>query len=155
MVEYHRKYNIPIKIARIFNTYGPQMSKDDGRVVSNFINQCLDNKDITIYGNGSQTRSFCYVKDTVKGLVALMDVDQYIKPVNIGNPNEITILMLANIIKNITKSKSEIIHEDLPTDDPKQRKPDISKAKKYLCWEPEISLKNGLILTINYFKSLD
>jgi UDP-glucuronate decarboxylase len=156
MVEYNRKYNIPIQIARIFNTYGPQMNKDDGRVVSNFINQCLNNKDITIYGNGSQTRSFCYVKDTVKGLVALMDCDKYIEPVNIGNPNEITILKLAKIIKSmIHTSKSKIINEDLPVDDPKQRKPDINKAKKYLSWQPKVKLLDGLNLTIEYFKSLD
>jgi UDP-glucuronate decarboxylase len=153
MMEYKRNYNVDIRIARIFNTYGPKLNKNDGRVVSNFIIQALENKPITIYGNGTQTRSFCYVDDMVNGLIKLMDSD-YNMPVNIGNPNEITIQELASMIINLTKSSSKIINLDLPQDDPKKRNPNITKAKTILQWQPQINLENGLIKTIEYFKNL-
>lgn len=151
MIEYKRKYKIDIKIARIFNTYGPKMKSNDGRVVSNFITQCLDDKNMTIYGNGDQTRSFCYVDDTVQALILLMESRKYIGPVNIGNPKEMTIKNLALVVKMLTKSKSKLIYKDLPLDDPKRRKPCIKKAKEYLDWEPKIELKDGLLRTIYYF----
>jgi UDP-glucuronate decarboxylase len=151
MMEYNRYNNVDIRIARIFNTYGPNMDKEDGRVVSNFINQCLENKDITIYGDGSQTRSFCYVDDTVDGLIKLMNGDT-IGPINIGNPNEMMVKELAEELLKIIDTKSQIIYMPLPKDDPLQRRPDISKAKIHLNWEPKISLKEGLLKTINYFK---
>ena len=154
MMEYHRNHNVDIRIARIFNTYGPKMDKNDGRVVSNFINQCLENKDITIYGEGLQTRSFCYVNDTVDGLIKLMNQTNTIGPVNIGNPYELTIKELALILLEKIKTKSKIIYEDLPSDDPMKRQPCIKKAKKYLEWEPKISLDEGLDKTIKYFTSL-
>ncbi len=148
----HRKYGLDIRIARIFNTYGPNMDQDDGRVVSNFIVQCLSNQDITIYGDGSQTRSFCYVDDTVDGLIKLMNNEKTIGPVNIGNPHEITVGDLAQIVKSMcTKTQSNIIYKDLPSDDPVKRKPDISKANKFLDWYPTINLQTGLEKTINYF----
>ena len=153
MMEYQRNHNIDIRIARIFNTYGPNMDKNDGRVVSNFINQCLENKDITIYGDGSQTRSFCYVSDTVQGLIQLMNQNKTNGPINIGNPYEMTIKELADECLSLIPTQSKIIYEPLPSDDPMKRQPDISKAKKYLNWEPKIELKNGLIETINYFKN--
>ena len=153
MMEYNRNHNVEIRIARIFNTYGPNMDKNDGRVVSNFINQCLENKDITIYGDGSQTRSFCYVSDTVQGLIQLMNQNETNGPINIGNPYEMTIKELADECLSLIATQSKIIYEPLPSDDPMKRKPDISKAKKYLNWEPKIELKNGLIETINYFKN--
>jgi UDP-glucuronate decarboxylase len=153
--EYNKRFGIPIKIARIFNTYGPYMKKDDGRVVSNFINQCLECKDITIYGDGGQTRSFCYVDDTVDGLINLMNHNSsYIGPVNIGNPMEMTIKSLALLIKKLIQSKSIISFHKLPKDDPMRRKPDISKALGILKWEPKISLEEGLNKTIKYFKEL-
>ena len=153
MIEYQRKYNIDIKIARLFNTYGPNMDKDDGRVVSNFINQCLDNIDITIYGDGSQTRSFCFVSDTVRGIICLMN-SNYNLPVNIGNPNEISVKELSKIILSmIPSSLSKIIFMDLPSDDPCVRKPDITIANNVLDWYPKVDLSNGLTKTINYFKS--
>ena len=151
MMEYHRNNNVDIRIARIFNTYGPFMDKDDGRVVSNFIMQCLENKDITIYGDGFQTRSFCYIDDTVDGLIKLMN-GNIIGPINIGNPNEITIKELADELLNMIETKSNIIYKPLPSDDPLQRKPDITKAENYLNWKPIITLKDGLLKTINYFK---
>jgi UDP-glucuronate decarboxylase len=155
MIEYKRNHNVDIRIARIFNTYGPNMNKEDGRVVSNFINQILDNKDFTIYGDGSQTRSFCYVDDMVEGLIKLMDCEKYIGPVNLGNPHEITIKNLANKIKSlIIESSSKIIYKDLPQDDPTKRKPDINKAIRNLKWNPLIDLDEGLNSTINYFKML-
>ena len=151
MIEYQRKYNIDIKIARLFNTYGPNMDKDDGRVVSNFINQCLDNIDITIYGDGSQTRSFCFVSDTVRGIICLMN-SNYNLPVNIGNPNEISVKELSKIILSmIPSSLSKIIFMDLPSDDPCVRKPDITIANNVLHWYPKIDLENGLTKTIEYF----
>ena len=153
MMEYQRNHNVDIRIARIFNTYGPNMDKNDGRVVSNFINQCLENKDITIYGDGSQTRSFCYVSDTVQGLIQLMNQNETNGPINIGNPYEMTIKELSDECLSLIPTQSKIIYEPLPSDDPMKRQPDISKAKKYLNWEPKIKLKNGLIKTINYFNN--
>jgi UDP-glucuronate decarboxylase len=152
-MDYHRRYNLQVRIARIFNTYGPSMDKDDGRVVSNFIMQAIKNEPITIYGKGNQTRSFCYVSDLVEGLYKLMESGT-IGPINIGNPGEFTILELANKVIKITNSKSKIIHKELPIDDPTQRKPDITLAKNILKWTPKIQLEEGLIKTINYFKWL-
>lgn len=151
--DYCKVYNIDIRIARIFNTYGPNMCINDGRVISNFIVQALENKDITIYGNGDQTRSFAYVTDTIDGLMKLMK-SGYRQPVNIGNPNEFTIKELAEKVIKLTQSKSKIIYAPLPSDDPKQRKPDISRAKEKLGWEPRISLEAGLVKTIRYFKTI-
>ena len=152
MMEYNRNHNTEIRIARIFNTYGPNMDKNDGRVVSNFLNQILNNEDITIYGDGSQTRSFCYVDDTVDGLIKLMNQNKTNGPINIGNPYEMTILELANQILKLNDTKSKLIYESLPSDDPMKRQPDISKARKYLDWEPKIELVNGLKKTLDYFK---
>ncbi|WP_456471069.1 UDP-glucuronic acid decarboxylase family protein [Caminibacter sp.] len=149
--DYYREYGVDIRVVRIFNTYGPRMAINDGRVVSNFIIQALKNEDITIYGDGSQTRSFCYVDDLVDGLIKMMKSD-IIGPVNLGNPGEFTIFELAEKIINLINSKSKIIFRPLPQDDPKQRKPDISKAKKYLNWQPKIGLEEGLAKTIQYFK---
>jgi dTDP-glucose 4,6-dehydratase len=150
---YHRYHNINTKISRIFNTYGPRMRKNDGRVVPNFIYQALKNEDITVYGDGSQTRSLCYVDDLIEGIYRLMMSD-YHNPINIGCPREHTILELANIIIGLTNSDSKIVFRNLPEDDPKQRKPDITKAKNILKWEPKISLEKGLEKTIEYFKGL-
>ena len=154
-VDYHRQHNLKIKIVRIFNTYGPNMQKDDGRVVSNFIVQALQNNDITIFGDGTQTRSFCYVSDMIEGFMKMMDSpDEFTGPVNMGNPNEITILELAEEIIRLIDSKSKIIHVELPSDDPVRRRPDITKAKKYLAWEPVIPLEEGLKKTIEYFRNV-
>jgi len=153
-MEYNKMYNVEVRIARIFNTYGPNMSKEDGRVVSNFINQCLENKDITIYGDGSQTRSFSYVDDTVDGLIKLMNNTETIGPINIGNPHEITVKELAGIITNMIKCNSKIVYMDLPSNDPMKRKPDITKAKHFLNWEPIIDLTTGLEKTIEYFSNI-
>jgi UDP-glucuronate decarboxylase len=150
IMEYYNQYNIEIRIARIFNTYGPKMDKNDGRVVSNLINQALTNNDLTIYGNGEQTRSFCYIDDQINGLIKLMNSD-YVYPVNIGNPYEINMKHLANTILNLTKSNSKIIYKELPSDDPTNRKPDISRAKNILNWEPKYGLEEGLMKTIEYF----
>ena len=150
IMEYHNQYNVDTRIARIFNTYGPKMDKDDGRVVSNLINQALNNNDMTIYGNGEQTRSFCYINDQIDGLVKLM-ISNYVYPVNIGNPYEINMKQLAATILNLTKSKSGIIYKKLPSDDPTNRKPDISRAKNILNWNPKYDLENGLMKTIEYF----
>jgi len=153
--DYHRQYDLRIKVARIFNTYGTQMCPDDGRVVSNFIVQALYNRPITIYGDGKQTRSFCYVDDLITALILLMNSsDDFIGPVNLGNPRETDMLSLAKIIIELTKSKSEIIYKDLPSDDPQRRCPDISLAKKELLWEPATPLVLGLIKTIRYFREL-
>ena len=151
-MEYYRNHKTEIRIARIFNTYGPKMDKNDGRVVSNFINQCLNNENITVYGNGNQTRSFCYVDDTVDALIKLMNQEETIGPINIGNPYEITIKELANRCLKMIDTKSIIIYKDLPSDDPMMRQPNIEKAKKFLNWEPQISLESGLNKTIEYFK---
>ena len=151
MMDFNREYGVETRIARIFNTYGPKMSPDDGRVVSNFINQALKNRDITIYGDGKQTRSFCFVSDTVDGLIKLMNSD-YSEPVNIGNPEEITMLELAERVRKMTQSKSKITYEDLPKDDPVRRCPHIMKAKKILKWSPMIILKEGIGKTIEFFE---
>ena len=151
--DYHRQHRLPIKVARIFNTYGPRMHPADGRVVSNFIMQALKNEPITLYGDGSQTRSFCYVDDLVAGLTALMETGPEITgPINIGNPNEFTVRELAEKVIHLTNSTSKIIEASLPQDDPKQRQPDISKAKRDLGWEPAIQLEQGLVKTIDYFR---
>lgn len=151
--DYHRQYDIPIKVVRIFNTYGPRMDPADGRVVSNFIVQALLGKNITIYGNGSQTRSFCYVSDLIKGIVAAMNTDDsFTGPVNLGNPGEFSILELAELVIELTESKSQLINMPLPQDDPMQRKPVIALAQQKLEWEPTIELKEGLINTIEYFE---
>jgi len=152
-MNYHRQNNIDIKIIRIFNTYGPRMHPNDGRVVSNFIIQALRNEDISIYGDGSQTRSFSYVDDTIDGMIRMMNTPkEFIGPVNIGNPVEFTILELAQQVIDLTASKSKIIYQPLPSDDPLQRKPDITLAKKELLWEPKIQLREGLMKTIEYFQ---
>jgi UDP-glucuronate decarboxylase len=151
--DYHRQHNIQIKVARIFNTYGPRMHLQDGRVVSNFIVQALQNKPITIYGDGSQTRSFCYVDDMVDGFIRLMNTQEgFTGPVNLGNPGEFTILALAEKVIGLTGSKSKLEFRSLPEDDPKQRKPDISLAKRELGWSPEVKLEDGLIKAIDYFE---
>lgn len=153
--DYHRQYNLDVKIARIFNTYGPRMHPKDGRVVSNFIIQALTNKDITIYGDGNHTRSFCYVTDMIEALIALMNTDSSITgPVNLGNPTEISIQKLAETIIDLTNSQSKIIKQPLPEDDPQQRCPEISKAEKILNWKPTTSLKQGLEQTIRYFEGI-
>jgi len=154
-VNYHKQNGVRIKIIRIFNTYGPRMHPNDGRVVSNFIMQALQNKEITIYGNGQQTRSFCYVDDMVTGMINMMDTDDKITgPINIGNPEEFTIHQLAETVVRMTGSKSKIVYHPLPSDDPLQRKPDISKARQLLGWEPKIKLEEGLMKTIEYFRNL-
>ena len=155
MMEYHRAHNVEIRIARIFNTYGPNMHPDDGRVVSNFINQCLNKEEITIYGDGSQTRSFCYGDDMVDGLIKLMNNNKTTGPINLGNPHEITISDLAHRINDYLGKPSEISYKDLPQDDPKRRQPDITKARNYLDWEPTVGLKEGLEKTIRYFSTID
>ena len=153
--DYHRQHGVDIKVMRIFNTYGPRMDIGDGRVVSNFIIQALNNEDITIYGDGSQTRSFCYVDDLVEGMIRMMNSrDGFTGPVNVGNPEEFTILELANTVIRLTDSKSRIVFCDLPEDDPKQRKPDITLAKKELNWQPSTHLEEGLQKTIAYFRSV-
>ncbi len=149
--DYHRQLSLKIKIARIFNTYGPNMDTNDGRVVSNIIIQALKDEDITIYGNGNQTRSFCFVDDLIKGLYNLMESNET-GPINLGNPAEFKIIELANKIIKITKSKSKIVYLNLPQDDPQQRKPDISLAMKILNWSPNVTLDEGLLKTIDYFK---
>jgi UDP-glucuronate decarboxylase len=154
-MNYHIQNNVRIKIMRIFNTYGPRMHPNDGRVVSNFIVQALKNEDITIYGHGSQTRSFCYVDDLIEGMVRLMSTgDEFIGPVNLGNPGEFTILELAEKVIKLTGSHSKLIFMPLPEDDPMQRQPDISLAKKELGWEPKIELREGLQRTIDYFRGV-
>lgn len=151
-MEYNKKYNVNTRIVRIFNTYGPNMDKHDGRVVTNFINQILNNKPITIYGDGNQTRSFQYIDDLISGIIKLMD-SNYVYPVNIGNPHEITVKDLANILIKLTDYDSKIIYKPLPLDDPTNRKPDITLAKKILNWQPNVELKAGLIKTIYYLKN--
>ncbi len=151
---YHRQNNVDIKVVRIFNTYGPRMMENDGRVVSNFIVQALKGKDITIYGDGSQTRSFCYQKDLIEGFLRMMSSKGFTGPVNIGNPNEFTILELAEKVIKLTGSSSKIINEPLPPDDPTNRRPDISLAREKLKWEPTIQLDEGLKKTIEYFEKV-
>jgi UDP-glucuronate decarboxylase len=151
--DYRRQHNLPIKVVRIFNTYGPRMHPNDGRVVSNFIVQALNGKDITIYGDGSQTRSFCYVDDLVEGMLRMMSTPPEVTgPINIGNPKEFTIRELADLVIEITATKSKLKFEPLPSDDPKQRQPDISRAKAVLGWEPKTQLREGLVKTIAHFE---
>ena len=151
--DYHRENKVDIRVVRIFNTYGPRMHPNDGRVVSNFIVQALKGENITVYGDGQQTRSFCYVDDLLEGFVRLMQQTATVGPVNLGNPGEFTMLELAEQVLKLTKSKSKLVHKSLPADDPKQRRPDITLAKKYLKWEPKVPLAQGLKLTIDYFKT--
>ena len=154
--DYHRQHNVEIRVARIFNTYGPGLHPFDGRVVSNFIMQALAGEDITIYGDGSQTRSFCFVDDLIEGLVRLMNQDHVTGPINLGNPHEFTIKQLAELCVELTGSASQVIFLPLPMDDPKKRKPDITLAQTHLDgWTPAIQLKEGLLKTIDYFKQLD
>jgi UDP-glucuronate decarboxylase len=151
--DYHRQHKLRIKVARIFNTYGPRMHPNDGRVVSNFIVQALRGEPITLYGDGLQTRSFCYVDDLVDGLMRLMDTDDsFTGPVNIGNPGEFTIRQLAEQVIELTGSKSTLVHKPLPSDDPMQRQPDLTLARKHLNWEPSTALQQGLVKTIGYFE---
>ena len=153
--DYHRQHQTDIKVVRIFNTYGPRMHPNDGRVVSNFIVQALQGKDITIYGDGSQTRSFCYVDDLVDAMVKMMNSEKgFTGPVNIGNPGEFTMLQLAEMVLTLSNSKSKIIYQPLPSDDPKQRQPNIDLAKDKLAWQPKVELKDGLRETIAYFKKM-
>ncbi|MGB7631104.1 MAG: UDP-glucuronic acid decarboxylase family protein, partial [Candidatus Deferrimicrobium sp.] len=152
--DYYRKYKLQIRVIRIFNTYGPRVHHKDGRVVSNFIMQALKREPITLFGTGSQTRSFCYVDDLVKGMMAMMDQDEIVGPVNLGNPGEFTILELATMVKELTGSKSEIVLRPLPQDDPVRRRPDITLAKEKLGWEPTVPLREGLVRTIAYFRDL-
>lgn len=153
--DYHRQNRVNIRVVRIFNTYGPRMHPNDGRVVSNFIVQALTNRDITVYGDGSQTRSFCYVDDLIEGLIRMMNgPDDFVGPVNLGNPTEFTILDLAEKTIRLTGSKSKIIFKPLPQDDPLQRRPDITLAKEKLHWEPRIDVENGFNKTIEYFRSI-
>ena len=152
--DYHRRYGLDIRVIRIFNTYGPRMNPNDGRVVSNFIVQALRGEDITIYGDGSQTRSFCYVDDLIEGMTRMMKMDNFLGPVNIGNPGEFTILELAQKVINMTKSSSRVIYLPLPGDDPTQRKPVITLAKEKLGWTPKVRLDEGLEKTIAYFQEL-
>ena len=155
MMDYHRQYGVDIRIIRIFNTYGPNMDPKDGRVVSNCIVQAINGDDITVYGDGSQTRSFCYVSDLVDGAIKMMNNNKgFIGPVNLGNPSERTVLNLAEIILEMTGSKSKITYKDLPSDDPVKRKPDITKAQEILGWKPKVDIKDGLAKTIEYFKSI-
>lgn len=163
--DYHRSNKVSIRVVRIFNTYGPRMHPFDGRVVSNFICQALDGRDITLYGDGSQTRSFCYVDDLIRGMMAMMNQgegggrndapDAFVGPVNIGNPTEFTMLQLAQSVVELTGSRSKIVHKPLPADDPRQRQPDITLAKAKLGWEPTVELRDGLRKTIDYFKSIE
>jgi UDP-glucuronate decarboxylase len=154
MMDYHRQNKVDIKIVRIFNTYGPRMAPNDGRVVSNFILQALRGQDITIFGKGDQTRSFCYIDDLLTGLIRMMEIDDFIGPVNLGNPDEFTILQLAQQILAMIGTNSKIVYHPLPSDDPTQRKPDITLARNKLGWHPGVSLKTGLKKTIKYFEDL-
>jgi UDP-glucuronate decarboxylase len=154
MMDYHRQNHVDIRIVRIFNTYGPKMAENDGRVVSNFILQALKGEDITVYGHGEQTRSFCFVTDLVEGLVRMMDCPGFTGPVNLGNPTETTILEFARKIIALTGSSSKVVFKPLPADDPKQRQPDITLAKEKLDWEPKVQVDDGLMQTIEYFSSV-
>jgi UDP-glucuronate decarboxylase len=154
-MDYRRRYGVPVRIARIFNTYGPHMHPDDGRVVSNFIGQALSGRPLTIYGDGAQTRSFCYVEDTVEALLRLMQApDELCGPVNVGNPEEVSMLELAETIRELTGSRSAIAYEAAPGDDPARRRPDISLAQRTLDWSPRVGLRDGLLQTIGYFQEL-
>jgi len=151
-MNYHLAHGVPVRIVRIFNTYGPRMDPNDGRVVSNFIMQALRGDPLTIYGEGQQTRSFCYVDDLIEGLIRMMDQDQDVGPVNIGNPTESTMIELAEAVLKVTGSKSKLVNEPLPKDDPRQRCPDITKAKQLLKWEPKVPLAEGLAATVAYYR---
>ncbi|MBP7142003.1 MAG: SDR family oxidoreductase [Opitutaceae bacterium] len=151
--DYHRENKVDIRVARIFNTYGPRMHPNDGRVVSNFVVQAIQGENLTIYGDGTQTRSFCYVDDLIEGFVRLMNQTETVGPVNLGNPGEFTMLQLAELTLKLVGSKSRIVHKALPSDDPRQRRPDISLARKALGWEPAIGLEDGLKRTIEYFRA--
>jgi len=140
---FHREFGLDTRIVRIFNTYGPRLAPGDGRVVSNFLSQAMRGQPLTVYGDGRQTRSFCYVDDEIRGILALLDAD-YAEPVNIGNPNEITVLELAELVHAVTGTDLPVVHEDIPVDDPRQRRPDISLARELLGWEPEVDLRDGL-----------
>jgi len=155
-MDYYRVHNVTAKIVRIFNTYGPRMATDDGRVISNFVVQALRGKDVTVYGSGQQTRSFCYVDDLIDGMMAMMDSsdDEFIGPVNLGNPTEVTMFEVAEKIISLTGSKSQILQQPLPQDDPRQRRPNISLAKNMLKWDPTIDLESGLQKTIDYFRKI-
>lgn len=150
---YHRAHGVDVRVARIFNTYGPRMRPDDGRLVTNLLVQGLTGKPMTVYGDGSQTRSFCYIDDEVRGLIALLDSD-YVGPVNVGNPTEFTVAEFAHLAREVTGNLSEIIHEPLPVDDPMQRRPDISLATSLLGWTPTVDLREGLVRTATYFRSI-
>ncbi len=152
--DYHRQFNVDIRVIRIFNTYGPRMAQDDGRVVSNFILQALRGEDVTIYGDGSYTRSFQYVDDLIEGMMKMMQIENFTGPVNIGNPGEFTIRELAEMVIQMTASASKLVFRPLPEDDPRQRKPDIALAKEKLHWEPKLPLQQGLEKTIEYFRSI-
>jgi UDP-glucuronate decarboxylase len=153
--DYHRQHNMPIKVARIFNTYGPRMHPNDGRVVSSFIMQALQNQDITLFGDGAQTRSFCYVDDLIDGLIRLMNSPAGVTgPINLGNPHEFTIAELARMVVEFTGSRSKLVYRPLPQDDPRQRQPDISKANEFLGWKPKTELRDGLKKTIAYFEEM-
>jgi UDP-glucuronate decarboxylase len=154
MMDYHRQNQVDIRVVRIFNTYGPRMAVNDGRVVSNFIVQALKGEDITVFGAGNQTRAFCYVDDLLEGMVRMMECEGEIGPVNLGNPNETTILEFAQRIIELTGSRSKIVFRPLPSDDPKQRRPDITRARSILGWEPRVPLAEGLAKTIRYFADL-
>lgn len=151
-INYHLAHGVEVRIVRIFNTYGPRMDPNDGRVISNFIVQALKGQPLTVYGDGLQTRSFCYCDDLIRGFMALMDQDEEVGPVNIGNPGEFTMLELAEEVLKATGSSSKIVHEPLPKDDPKQRCPDITRAKRLLNWEPQINLAAGLARTVPYYR---
>ena len=156
LMDYHRQNRVNIRIVRIFNTYGPRMHPFDGRVVSNFIRQALAGEDITIFGDGSQTRSFCYRDDLIEGMIRMMDgPDDFIGPVNLGNPEEFTILELAKLVLELTRSRSKLIYQRLPADDPTQRQPDITLAKQHLGWSPTVPLREGLLKTIEWFRTID
>jgi UDP-glucuronate decarboxylase len=152
--DYWRQHRLPIKVARIFNTYGPRTHPNDGRVVSSFIVQALTQRDITIFGEGTQTRSFCYVDDLIDAFLLFMDTDEVTGPLNLGNPAEFTIRQLADLVIELTGSRSKIVHQPLPHDDPKQRQPDISQAERLLNWRPRVQLRQGLEMTIPYFDDL-
>ena len=152
--DYHRQNSVDIRVVRIFNTYGPRMLMNDGRVVSNFVVQALRGEDITVYGTGSQTRSFCYVDDLVEAMVRMMGQDDHVGPVNLGNPGEFTILQLAELVIELTGSSSKIVRRPLPTDDPTRRRPDITRARDWLGWEPTVQLREGLTRTIGYFEEV-
>jgi UDP-glucuronate decarboxylase len=152
MMDYHRQNRVDVRIVRIFNTYGPRMAVQDGRVISNFIVQALRNQDIAVYGDGTQTRSFCYISDMVEGIVRMLETDDFVGPVNLGNPKESTILEIADKIVAMTGSRSRIIFKALPSDDPERRCPDISLARRKLGWSPGVSLENGLEKTVGYFR---